>query len=53
MKLRKGTWVIVIVLGIVLGAGLVGQLQGFRMWELPFICFGLAIMAFALFGWHA
>lgn len=53
MKLRKGTWILVILAVVVAGAGLAVQLRGFRMWELPFAVFGCAILAYALFGWHA
>ncbi len=52
MQRSSRTWIFgIVVIGIV-GALFAVDLRGFRMWEMPFVVFGLAIMVYALFSWN-
>jgi len=52
MRLTKGAWTLILVVIGVVGAVIAIQVRGFRMWDLPFVIFGCAIFAYAIFGWH-
>ncbi len=51
MRLTRGVWVGgFITIGIIAAAFAV-DIRGFRMWEMPYVVFGCAIFAYAIFGW--
>lgn len=51
-RLTKGVWISGIVIVAIIAAMLTVDIRGFRMWELPYLVFGSAIFAYALFGWR-
>ena len=44
-------WVAAVI--VIVGVLVVGfDISGFRVWELPFLVLGCAILIYALFSWH-
>ncbi len=52
MKRSSKTWIFAVAVLVILGVLADSKLHGFRMWELPFLLLGAAIMLYALFSWN-
>lgn len=52
MRLTKGVWIGGFITIGIIAAMIAVYIRGFRMWELPYVVFGCAIFAYAIFGWN-